>query len=230
MMPCKFSGAFKSVLTASALTVLLCASPSSAQASHHYTPKQLEVLAQRVGKTYWVNNANSRATAFLTAPAANAPTFNPDPFESFEITELVGQKSKNPFYKIKLESGKEGFIRPEQFLEELNVTIVSIDPQADNKLRDAAAAEEEEKRVNWIQSQPWSAAVKQAAINKQAVPGMNVAEAKRVLGPPGRTYKVRGAKQRLGEEHWFYSNGDVLIFQNGLLQQVRKNEKPEPKQ
>jgi hypothetical protein len=229
MMPFRFSGTLKSVVTASALTVSLCASPSSARASHHYTPKQLEVLAQRVGKTYWVNNADSPATVFLTAPAANAPTFKANPFESFEIKELVGQRSRDPFYKIRLESGKEGFIRPEQFLEELNVTIVSIDPQADHKLRDAAAAEEEEKRVRWIQAQPWSAAVKQAAISKQAVPGMNAAETKQVLGPPTRVYKVRGAQQRVGEEHWFYPSGDVLIFQNGLLQQVRKNEKPDSK-
>jgi hypothetical protein len=218
--------ALKCWLRASALLVLFWIAFPTADASNHYTAKQLEFLSERVGKTYWIDSANNRTLSFLTAPAAAAPAFNANPYESFEITELVGRKSRNPFYKIKLESGREGFIQPDQFLEQLNVTIVSIDPQADEKRRDTAAADEEKKRLTWIQAQPWSQAVKEAAVKKRPVLGMTAAEITKVLGNPTRISKVRGT-QRLTEEHWFYPAGDVLVFQNGLLKEVRKREKSE---
>jgi hypothetical protein len=213
-------------LFASAFLVFVGIVSSPAKASNHYTAKQLEVLAERVGKTYWIDSATDRPVLFLSAPKAGAPTFAANPYESFEIADLVGQKSRNPFYKITLESGREGFIAPDQFLEHLNVAIVSIDPKADEKRRETAAAEEEKKRLSWIESQPWSRAVKDAAVKKQPVIGMTAGEISKVLGSPKRTVKVRGA-QRQAEEHWFYPDGEVLIFRNRLLKEVRKQEKTE---
>ena len=215
---------FRFRATFSFLLLSSLAIPSVVRSSNHYTQKQLDVLAERVGKMYWIDNQNDRTVAFLSAPAVKAATFNPQPYESFEILELVGQKSRNPFYKIKLESGREGYIRPDQFLEELNLTIVSVDPKADEKQRAAMAEEDEQKRIAWIAKQPWSQAVKDAAINRQAVPGLNAAETKQVRGNPARVYTVRGP-HRHSEEHWFYPNGDVLVFQNGLLYQLRRSEK-----
>jgi hypothetical protein len=208
---------------ASVLVALLCA-PLPAHASNHYTQKQLNVLAERIGKIYWVDSDAAGTLVFLSAPDSGAPSFKPGPFESFEIVELVGQKSRNPFYKVKTESGKTGFIRPDHFLEQLNLTIVAIDPRADEKQRAAVTEEEEQKRIAWIQKQPWSQAVKDAAVKRRAVPGMTAAETKRVRGDPTRIFRVRGP-QRSSEEHWFYPDGDVLVFQNGLLYQLRKNEK-----
>jgi hypothetical protein len=218
--------AFKYRLFVSAFLLFVAVVFSPAQASNHYTTKQLEVLAERVGKIYWIDSANDRTVSFLSAPKAGAPTFVADPYESFEIADLVGQKSRNPFYKIKLESGREGFIAPEQFLEQLNVAIVSIDPRADEKRRESEAAEEEKKRLSWIESQPWSRAVKDAAVKKQPVIGMTAGEISKVLGSPKRTVKLRGA-QRQAEEHWFYPDGEVLVFRNRLLKEVRKQEKTE---
>jgi hypothetical protein len=218
--------AFKFRGCASALLLFAGIALSPAQASNHYTAKQLEVLAERVGRTYWIDSANDRTVLFLSAPKGGAPTFAANPYESFEIMDLVGRKSRNPFYKIKLESGREGFIPPDQFLEELNVAIVSLDPKADEKRREAEAAQEEEKRLSWIESQPWSRAVKDAAVKKRPVIGMTTGEISKVLGSPRRTVTVRGA-HRQAEEHWFYPDREVLVFRNGLLKELRKQEKSE---
>ena len=83
---------------------------------------------------------------------------------------------------------------------------------------------EEKKRLEWIKSQPWSPAVKAAAIKKQPTPGLNGAEVKRVLGAPTRVSKIRGTAKVAHEERWFYADGSVLTFHNGLLSSVEKRE------
>ncbi len=195
------------------------------EASSHYTAKQLDALATRVGKTFWVMAVNNRTPLFLSAAAPDASSFRAQANESFEIKELVGQKSKNPYYKVKFDSGKDGYIRPETFLEEFNLTILTLDPQADEKKKAAREAEEENKRLEWIQAQPWPQAVKQAAIKRQVVPGLTTAEVKHILGDPARVIHVKG--QRLAEEHWHYVDGSVLIFQNRLLHRIGPSQKQE---
>ena len=207
----------------SSLLAVLLYCGSAALASNHYTDKQLEALAARVGKTFWISGANEKAPSFLTAPSPGATTFRPEENDSFEITELTGQKIKDPYYKVRFESGKVGYIRPETFHEEFNVTILSHDPHADEKKKAEAQAIEEKKRLEWIKSQPWSAAVKAAAIKKQPTPGLNGAEVKRVLGAPTRVSHIRGTT-KVAEERWFYADGSVLTFHNGLLSSVEKRE------
>ena len=207
---------------AAAITILLaCASYFSGQAYGQYTPRQLEALSERVGKTYWAALADKRKLSVLSAPKANASSFAAPPDEAFEITELVGQKSHDVFYKVKFASGKEGFIHPDSFLEELNVTIWTVDPKADEKRKAAAAAEEDKKRAEWIQSQPWSQAVKNAAMKKQVLSGMSTGEVKKIIGGPTRINKIKGP-QNISEEQWFYADGNVLVFQNGLLSRVER--------
>jgi hypothetical protein len=201
--------------------LLACASYLSAQAYGQYTPRQLEALSERVGKTYWTALADNRKLSVLSAPRSNAPLFDAPPDEAFEITELVGQKTPNPFYKIKFESGKEGFIHPDTFLEELNVAILSVDPKADEKRKAAAAAEEEKKRIAWIQSQPWPQAVKNAAMKKQVLSGMSTSEVKNILGTPTRISNIK-APPNISEQQWFYADGNVLVFRNGLLSRVER--------
>ena len=196
-----------------------------ALAASQPTEAQLEALAKRVGTIYWVAVVDNRAPAFFAAPTANAQSFSAGDNESFEIVELTRQKDKDPYYKVKFGSGKEGYIRPEVFVEELNLTILTADPLADEKKKAAAAAEEERKRVKWIQSQPWSAAVKEAAIKRIPVPGLTAAEVKVVMGNPARITK--GSGLRGAEEQWHYADGAVLTFRNRLLNRVdlsgRKN-------
>ncbi|HYT57577.1 MAG TPA: hypothetical protein VEQ38_22960 [Verrucomicrobiae bacterium] len=181
-------------------------------------------MAARVGKTFWISGANEKGPSFLTAPSPGATTFRPEENDSFEITELTGQKIKDPYYKVRFESGKVGYIRPESFHEEFNVTILSHDPHADEKKKAGDQAIEEKKRLEWIKSQPWSPAVKAAAIKKQPTPGLNGAEVKRVLGAPTRVSKIRGTTKVAHEERWFYADGSVLTFHNGLLSSVEKRE------
>ena len=216
-----FSGACRSVIP---ILVAFLASTSMALASGRYTEKQLDAFATRVGRTFWVVSANDRTPSFLSAAAQKAPSFRAQPNESFEITELVGRRAQDPYYKVKFSSGKDGYIPPETFQEELNLTILSVDPQADEKKKAAAGAEEDKKRVEWIHAQPWSQAVKEAAIQRRPVAGMNTGEVKKVLGEPTRVTKVH-APQRFAEEHWFYADGSVLVFQNKLLTRVEPKEK-----
>lgn len=204
------------------LTVLLHTG-SAALASHHFTDKQLEALASRVGKTFWITAANGKTPVFLTAPTSGASTFRTEDSSSFEILELMGKANKNPYYRVRFQSGKVGYIRPEMFHEEFNATILSIDPLADDKKKAEQQAEEEKKRVDWIKSQPWSPTVKDAALRKQPTPGLNGAEVKRVLGPPSRVSKTRGPI-KFPEELWFYPDGSVLTFHNGLLSKIEKRE------
>ncbi|MGH7824044.1 MAG: hypothetical protein ACREQ7_02525 [Candidatus Binatia bacterium] len=189
-------------------------------ASRHYTEKQIDALATRVGKIYWVVPVDGKLPAFFSAPAAQARSFRPQKNEFFEITELVGRQAKNPYYKIKFESGKDGYLRAETFLEEFNSTIVSVDPLADEKKKAAEQEAEERKRLEWIENQPWSKEVKQAAIKHQAVTGMTSAEVRKILGQPIRTDKVKRPQSRI-EEHWLYQDGSVLVFHQGILSHIK---------
>lgn len=204
------------------LAVVFFLSPLSA--SNHYTEKQLEALATRVKNTYWVVAADGRTPSFLSAPSAGAQTFSVDSEASFEITELVGRKTKNPYYKVRFASGKEGYLRIETFIEEFNATILAMDPRAEEKKKLAAAAEEEEARIAWIRARPWSDAVKEAAIRRRPVLGMKTAEIKRVLGEPARVVTLRG-RQHVTEEQWIYDNGPTLTFTNGLLTKAKARAK-----
>jgi hypothetical protein len=205
-----------------ALAVLLYCD-GTAVASSHYTDKQLEALASRVGKTFWINSSNEKAPLFLTAPRPGATTFRSEENDSFEITELTGQKTKDPYYKVRFQSGKVGYLTPDMFHEEFNAKILSYDPLADEKKKAEQQAEEEKKRLEWIKSQPWSPAVKAAAIKKQPTPGLRTTEVRRVLGAPTRVSKTRGAI-KVAEERWFYPDGSVLVFHNGLLSSIEKRE------
>ena len=207
------------------LLLALIIPATMALAASQPTEAQLEALAKRVGSIYWVSAVSNRTPAFLAAPATNAPSISAGDNESFEIIELTRQKDRDPYYKVKFESGKEGYIRPEVFVEELNLTILTADPLANDKKKAAAAAEEERKRVQWIRSQPWSTTVKEAAIKRIPVPGLTTTEIKVVMGNPARITKGSGLKG--AEEHWHYADGSVLTFHNRLLNRVdvsgRKN-------
>jgi hypothetical protein len=214
----------------SVLLVFLIVTAFPAHASNHYTDHQLDALAIRVGKTYWIVAVKNQTPVFLSSPTANAASFRPQANESFEITELVGRKDKNPYYKVKFDSGKEAFIQPEIFLEELNLGIASVDPQAIDKKKTAEAAEEEKKRIEWIQAQPWSRAIKEAAIKRQVIGGMNGGEVKKILGNPIRVRKMK-AQLNVAEEHWLYADGSTAVFLNGLLNRIepKRNTETEPR-
>jgi hypothetical protein len=197
---------------------------TNALASHHYTDKQIDALTHRVGKTFWLNSSDGNLPAFVSAPSAAAASIRPGGNESFLITELTGRSSKNPYYAVRFESGKVAYISPEMFHEALNLTIVSADPRADEKAKRDEREREEKERVEWIQAQPWSLIVKQAAIKKRPTPGLNTSEVKRVLGDPQRVTRLRGPI-KVAEEHWFYADGSVLIFHNDLLSKVDTTEK-----
>ena len=205
----------------------LCLFANPASASHHYTEKQLDALATRVGGTFWVVPVDGRLPSFRMSPSPNSVLFQPTPNQSFVIVELVGRKAKEPYYRVKFDSGKEGYVHVEAFHEELNLSILTIDPLADEKRKLAKQNEEDKKRVAWIQAQPWSQAVKEAAIKRQVVIGMQSSEVKKVLGDPVRVQRVK-TPHKVTEEHWFYSDGKVLVFQNRSLNRIETERKKEP--
>jgi hypothetical protein len=192
---------------------------SAATASQYYTDKQMTALAQRVGKTYWIEKTGNRTPVFLSAPNTAASLLSTRAGESFVIVGLVGREKKNPYYKVMFDSGKEGYLNPEVFLEELNLTIWSTDPFAEERQRAAQKAEEEKRRVEWINAQPWPAVAKEAALKGQGLPGMNREEVRRIAGEPSRVKKVQ-SRDPVPEEHWLYPGGKEMIFRQGLLVQT----------
>jgi hypothetical protein len=192
---------------------------SRATASGHYTEKQLAVFAERVGRTFWIQEVNGRTPSFFTAPDARAASFRVRAGDSFEIVDLVGRKNKNPYYRARFDSGKEGYFPPEVILEELNLTILTVDPLATERRQAAEKAETERQRVEWVNAQPWPAAAKEAALKGQAVPGMNYDEVKKIVGNPSRVTKLRASGTAM-EEHWLYPDGKQLIFHHGLLSRI----------
>lgn len=204
-----------------AILIFVCLSvwTLTAAASLRYTERQLDAFAARIGRTFWLVADNQRTPSFLSTPAPNAASFRAQAHDSFEVLDLVNRHGANPYYKVKFASGKDGYILPEDFQQELNLTILTVDPQANEKKKAAAAAEEDKKRIEWIQTQPWSQAVKEQAMQRRPVPGMNIGEVKKLLGDPARATKIRNA-QKIAEEHWFYADGAMLVFQNGLLTRI----------
>jgi hypothetical protein len=192
---------------------------ATAAASNHYTAKQISVLAERVGRSFWIQEINGRTPSFLSAADARSASFRARAGDSFEIVELVGRNNKNPFYKVRFDSGKEGYLRPEIILEELNLTLLTIDPLASEKRKAAEQAEEEKKRLDWINAQPWPAAAKEAALRGDVVSGMTANEVRKIAGSPSRIAKIE-ARGTTHEEHWFYPDGKQLIFYRGLLSRI----------
>jgi len=214
-------------LTIVVASVLVFSIVQSAPATNHYTAKQLEQLAQRIGSEFWINAPNGGAPEFLTAPNPGAPSFRPADNQSFEITDVAGKQGKTLYYQVKFQSGKIGYLRPERFHEELNLTIFSADPLAQQKVKAEQQAVEEKQRVEWINAQPWPATLKQAAIKKQPQPGLTSAEVIGVLGQPRRIIRAGGLTKTRGalntqEERWFYPDGAVLLFRSGILNQVTR--------
>jgi hypothetical protein len=213
------------IVTSMALLILLCLLTPAA-ASNHYTERQLDALETRVGKKFWVSTVDEKLPSFVTSPTSGASIFHPTDNDSFEITELVGRKARNPYYRVKFESGAEGYIHAQAFHEQFNATILTTDPLAGERKALAEKNQEEKARLEWIQGQPWSAAVKESAIKRQAVRGMTVDEVKRVVGDPRRVSRIKGP-QHSNEEHWFYPDGTLLVFRNGALNRVETTKKTE---
>lgn len=210
---------FFAINLAAVFVFILFSLPSPA--SHHYTDKQLEALAGKVGQTYWVVVEEDRRPSFFNSPSPSAASFPAEPKDSFVISELVGVKAKNPYYKVKFASGKEGYIPVESFLEEFNATLVTKDPDSDQKRKLARDAEQESERVAWIRAQPWPERTKEAALRREVVPGMSAKDVKMVLGKPNRIVKLKNRHQKIGEQ-WIYANGFTLTFSNGLLTGISK--------
>lgn len=226
-MPHKNISAVAGLKFTGVLLVGIFTTVCAATASGHYTEKQLAALAERVGRTFWIQEVKGRTPSFFAAPNAKAALFDTRAGESFEIVELVGRSNKNPFYKARFDSGKEGYFPPEVMLEEFNLTIVTVDPLAQAKREEAEQAEVERQRVQWINAQPWPAATKLAALKGRAVPGMTYDEVKKIAGEPGRITKVQ-APGVTPEEHWTYPDGRQFVFHNGLLTRVIPKDAKKP--
>lgn len=207
------------------LSALFCL--TTGFASSRFSEKQLEALGKYVGKTYWAVADDGRRALFFSAPSPSASSFLPEPKESLKITEMVQGSAQRPttYYKVKLGSGREGYIDIDSFLGELNATLVTQDPDRGQKIRAAKEAQEEEKREAWIRAQPWPEHVKKAVLNRQAIVGMAMKEAREALGKPNRVVKINNANPLMGQqEQWIYDKGPVLSFTNGLVTRIQTAE------
>lgn len=191
-------------------------------ASSHLTEKQLAALAKHVGKTYWIVAEGSRRVVFSSAPSPSASSFRAGVKESFQITEMVSGSTQRPYYRVRFAFGKEGFISVDSFLEEFNSALVTQDPDRQPRRK---SAKEESRREAWIRAQPWPQHVKEAALKRQAVLGMNMTETKVALGKPTRVVKLKHTNALMGEqEQWIYKSGPVLTFTNGVITRMQTAE------
>lgn len=204
------------------LSAFFCLAAGSA--SSRYTEKQLEALRKYVGKTYWAIADDGRRALFFSAPSPAATSFLPEPKESFQIAEMVEGATQRPayYYKVSFASGREGYIDVDSFLEQLNLTLLTVDPDRGQKMRSAKESEGESKRAARIRAQPWPEHIKEAVLQRKAVLGMTVKEAREALGKPTRVVKVRDASPLMGQqEQWIYQSGPVLTFTNGLITRIQ---------
>lgn len=192
-------------------------------ASSHFTERQLAALERYAGKSYWVVPAEGNLPSFFSAPSASADSFLPQAKESFQITEVVqGSGQKAYYYKVRFDTGREGYIDIDSFLEQLNLTLLTVDPDRRQKIRAAREVEEESKREARIRAQPWPEHIKEAVLRRQAVLGMNMKEAREALGKPRRIAKIADANPLIGaQEQWIYEGGPVLTFTNGLISRIQ---------
>ena len=212
----------KATKTCFVLAVFFCL--TTGFASSRFTEKQLEALGRYVGKSYWVVAGESNKPHFLSAPSPAAPSFFPAEKESFQITEMLEGSKQRPYYyyKVTFDSGREGYIDVDSFLEEINSTFATQDPDRGQKNKSAREAQDEQKREAWIRAQPWPEHVKEAVLKKKAVLGMRMQEARQALGKPTSVVKMKNANPLLGQlEQWTYNNGPVLTFTNGLVTRIQ---------
>ncbi len=196
-------------------------------ASSRLTEKQLEALRKYVGKTYWVVVEEGKRPLFLSAPSPSATSFLPEAKESFQITEMVEGAAQRAYYyyKVRLDAGREGYIDVDSFLEQLNLTLLTVDPDRGQKIKAAKEVQEESKREARIRAQPWPEQIKEAVRKRQAVLGMNGSEARAALGKPNRVVQISGANPLMGQqEQWIYQNGPVLTLTNGVVTRIQNAE------
>jgi hypothetical protein len=193
-------------------------------AAPRFTEKQIEALQRYVGKTYWIAGESERGPLFLSAPSPKAASSSAVSKEAFQITELLPGPAETLYYKAKFPSGKEAYINVDTFLEELNSALVTREPDRGQKSKAAEAAEEESRREEWIRAQPWPENVKQAALKRQAILGMNTEEVKVTLGKPSRIIRLSSVGRFGGrQEQWIYP-GSTLTFTNGVLTLIQNSD------
>ncbi len=191
-------------------------------AASQYTSKQLDAYKGYTGKTYWVVGEANKIPPFLSAPSPTAPTFTPALKESFEIKDIVADNPSSTYYRAIFASGKEGFIPIVAFMEQVNASFTSVDPDRNARAKAAKETQDEEKRREWIRAQRWPEHVKQAALAKQPALGMNKKEASAVLGKPKSVVPLKSANLLMGrQEQWIYENGPVLTFSDGILTRIQ---------
>ncbi|MBI1993374.1 MAG: hypothetical protein HYS67_02960, partial [Deltaproteobacteria bacterium] len=186
-------------------------------ASSHFTERQLAALERYAGKSYWVVAWEGKLPSFSSAPSPAADFFLPQAKESFQITEIVqGSGPKAYYYKVRFDTGREGYIEVDFFLGQLNLTLLTVDPDRGQRIRAAREVEEESKREARIRAQPWPEHIKEAVLKRQAVLGMNMKEAREALGRPRSAVKLKNSNPLMGEqEQWIYQGGLALTFTNG---------------
>ena len=141
------------------------------------------------------------------------------------MVEVEAPAPDYPYYEVKFESGKQGYISADAFLERFNTTFLTHDPQGEEKRKAAKEAQEKRKHEEWIRAQPWPAHVKEAALKGQPAIGMNMREARTVSGKPTRVARLRTASPTLGQqEQWIYEGRFVLTFTDGVVTRLQPAE------
>ncbi len=195
---------------------------STGYAASRFPEKQLEAFAKRVGNTYWVVEGENPNPLFFFEPSYSASNFHASPKQSFKITGMVEGADERLYYRLRFSSGKEGYISVDSFMQNLNSSLVTRDPDLQQKKKLADEAEEEVRRVTQIRAQPWPENIKQAAIKKQPALGMRASEVRVVLSKPKKITRLTQRSRAGGNvEQWIYEHGPILTFTDGVLTQIQ---------
>ena len=93
-------------------------------------------LAERVGKTFWIQEVDGRTPMFFNrARCRRCFISRPRTAIPSKSSSWWGAQEQESLLQSQFESGKEGYFPPEVFFEELNLTFVPVDPQAGKKRR-----------------------------------------------------------------------------------------------
>ena len=217
----------------------------------------------RLGKTYGL--FVPRKVAIHRAPMRNAETFKLEEAEAFIVEDVMCEEGMGTascwfdlatsmenhgnagvaFYKVRFESGKEGYINALYFYPKLADGIISEEsakalgktPQGfvletREKIKEGRAAiiEEENNRKSFIESAPWPEDIKKLVLDNKLKIGMTIEQVMLSKNPSERPafkqFRLRKASETVTEggviEKWvfrdyFDKTMKTLYFRDGRL-------------
>lgn len=155
-----------------------------------------------------------------------------DCFADLMVAGRFRDAAGSAFYRIRLESGRKGYVNAGYFYPKLSYSLASkeraekfgLDPAGlafrlrdERKALKAASERFEQERIRLIEDSPWSNDVKRLLMERRVFRGMDREQAMLSLARAGRHPKITRTDTEKGElEKWVLGEG-VYHFRRGAL-------------